>query len=171
MSKILNSFFLAHRRVLLQPDKFGCPVNSSRLANSYVKKRLDFSLFPELDEKDLEEQFVHGSGPGGSKVNTSSNCVVLKHKPTGLVVKCHEERRVITNQKLARKLMLTKLDNYLNGENSIEAQTRRILREKEEIEAAIAAEKREKRLRYKQFCEEKKQERLQRLGETAKPDN
>ena len=37
--------------------------------------------------KDIEESFVKGNGPGGQKVNKSSNCVVLKHKPTGIVVK------------------------------------------------------------------------------------
>ena len=42
---------------------------------------------PVLDEKDLEEQFVRGSGPGGQATNKTSNCVVLKHIPTGLVVK------------------------------------------------------------------------------------
>ena len=38
---------------------------------------------PKIHEKDLEEQFVSGSGPGGQNVNKSTNCVVLKHKPTG----------------------------------------------------------------------------------------
>ena len=43
--------------------------------------------FPELDESELEEDFVRGSGPGGQSVNKTTNCVVLKHKPTGIVVK------------------------------------------------------------------------------------
>lgn len=43
--------------------------------------------FPELLESDLEEQFVRGSGPGGQSVNKTSNCVVLKHRPSGLTVK------------------------------------------------------------------------------------
>lgn len=42
---------------------------------------------PVLDESDLEESFVHGQGPGGQSVNKTSNCVVLKHHPTGLIVK------------------------------------------------------------------------------------
>lgn len=47
------------------------------------KKRLDFSQVPVLAEEDLEEQFVRGSGPGGQATNTTNNCVVLLHKPTG----------------------------------------------------------------------------------------
>ena len=46
--------------------------------------------FPELKEDELEEQFVRGHGPGGQAVQTTSNCVVLKHIPTGIFVKvCH----------------------------------------------------------------------------------
>lgn len=47
------------------------------------KKDLDYSSFPKLNEDDLEEQFVRGSGPGGQSVNKTSNCVVIVHKPTG----------------------------------------------------------------------------------------
>lgn len=42
---------------------------------------------PVLNEDDLEEQFVRGSGPGGQATNKTSNCVVLKHIPSGIVVK------------------------------------------------------------------------------------
>lgn len=42
---------------------------------------------PVLNEDELEEQFVRGSGPGGQATNKTSNCVVLKHVPTGIVVK------------------------------------------------------------------------------------
>lgn len=43
--------------------------------------------FCELKEEDLEEDFVRGSGPGGQSVNQTANCVVLKHRPSGIVVK------------------------------------------------------------------------------------
>lgn len=42
---------------------------------------------PMLKEDELEEQFVRGSGPGGQATNKTSNCVVLKHIPSGIVVK------------------------------------------------------------------------------------
>lgn len=41
----------------------------------------------EVREEDLEEQFVKGGGNGGQKINKTSNCVVLKHLPTGITVK------------------------------------------------------------------------------------
>lgn len=46
-------------------------------------KHIDFSLVPKINESDLSEQFVRGSGPGGSAVNKNANCVVLTHNPTG----------------------------------------------------------------------------------------
>lgn len=42
---------------------------------------------PVVHEEDLDEQFVRGSGPGGQATNKTSNCVVLRHIPTGIVVK------------------------------------------------------------------------------------
>lgn len=47
----------------------------------------DFVDLPVLNEDELEEQFVRGSGPGGQATNKTSNCVVLRHIPTGIVVK------------------------------------------------------------------------------------
>lgn len=47
------------------------------------KSSIDYSKFPTLKEKDIEEQFIQGHGPGGSNVNKSTNCVLLKHLPTG----------------------------------------------------------------------------------------
>jgi len=50
-------------------------------------KQSDALLYPPLANEELEERFVRGSGPGGQSVNKTSNCVVLKHIPTGVVVK------------------------------------------------------------------------------------
>ena len=47
--------------------------------------------YPPLDEAELEESFVRGSGPGGQNVNKLSNCVMLKHLPTGVIIKVSEE--------------------------------------------------------------------------------
>lgn len=72
----------------------------------------------EIHEKDLREEFIKGFGPGGQKTNKSNNCVVLKHLPTGMVVKVHDSRDQLVNRKLARKLLLSKLDFVINGETS-----------------------------------------------------
>lgn len=91
----------------------------------FKKNFLDYSKFPTLIEDEIEESFVRGSGPGGQAVNKTSNCVVLRHKPTNIVIKCHIHRVVSENQKEARKILLNKLDVFYNKEDSIEAQEKR----------------------------------------------
>jgi len=90
------------------------------------RQTIDRSKVPTINENDLEEMFVKGSGPGGSAVNKNSNCVVLKHKPTGIVIKCHESRCVEDNRKLAREKLVEKLDVIKNGDESVEAQKKAI---------------------------------------------
>jgi protein subunit release factor B len=36
-----------------------------------------------IDPAAIEEQFVKGGGPGGSKINKTANCVVLRYEPLG----------------------------------------------------------------------------------------
>jgi len=72
----------------------------------------------ELIEDELTETFVRGSGPGGQKINKTSNRVVLIHEPTQLRVECQETRSLQQNRKIARKRMAEKLDEYLNGNQS-----------------------------------------------------
>lgn len=55
----------------------------------------DLTDLPILNEDELEEQFVRGSGPGGQATNKTSNCVVLKHIPTGIVVKVSVKHAMI----------------------------------------------------------------------------
>ncbi|XP_053135410.1 mitochondrial translation release factor in rescue [Hemicordylus capensis] len=80
-------------------------------------KKSSSDLLP-LNEADLEEQFVRGFGPGGQATNKTSNCVVLKHLPSGIVVKCHQTRSVITNRKRAREILQEKVDVFYKGETS-----------------------------------------------------
>nr|CAD7395937.1 unnamed protein product [Timema cristinae] len=103
---------------------------TSNVFNIREKHTIDSSHIPTLREEDFEEQFVRGSGPGGSAVNKNSNCVVLIHKPSGIVVKCHQSRSQDKNRKLARQMLVTKLDNLLNGDGSVEAQQQAILDKK-----------------------------------------
>lgn len=51
------------------------------------KHVIDRSRVPQLVESELLEQHVRGAGPGGQATNKTSNCVVLKHLPTGRFLK------------------------------------------------------------------------------------
>ena len=71
-------------------------------------------------ESDIDEQFVRSSGAGGQKVNKVSSCVVLHHRPTGIRVKCQQERSQALNRFLARRLLLDKIDTQQRGAASAE---------------------------------------------------
>ena len=73
-------------------------------------------------EQDIEEQFVRSSGAGGQKVNKTSSCVVLHHRPTGIRVKCQQERSQALNRFLARRILLDKIEAQLRGAHSAKQQ-------------------------------------------------
>ena len=72
--------------------------------------------------EDLVESFVRSSGPGGQKVNKTSTCVVLLHRPTGFMVKCQTERSQALNRFLARRMLLDKIERHRLGVLSAEKQ-------------------------------------------------
>eukprot|EP00026_Physarum_polycephalum_P005411 Phypoly_transcript_05445.p1 GENE.Phypoly_transcript_05445~~Phypoly_transcript_05445.p1 ORF type:complete len:205 (+),score=40.89 Phypoly_transcript_05445:65-679(+) len=81
-----------------------------------------------IDENDLEEKFVIGSGPGGQHLNKTSTTCFLKHKPTGVFVKCNTTRSLPQNRKLAREILNDKIDHMLNGKLSKIEQEREKIR-------------------------------------------
>ena len=77
-----------------------------------------------VDETEIEETFVRSGGPGGQKVNKSSSCVMLLHRPTGLRVKNQTTRHQAMNRFLARRLLLDKIERMRKGH--VEAEQARI---------------------------------------------
>jgi len=62
-----------------------------------------------IREEDLEERFVRSSGAGGQHVNKTATCVWLKHRPSGMEVKCMRDRSQSVNRFLARRELVEKL--------------------------------------------------------------
>lgn len=91
-------------------------------------------------EDDLIEKFILGSGSGGQKINKTNSCVWIKHEPTGITVKCQQERSRELNRYYARQWLCDKLDFQKN-------------KDKSEREQAIAKIKRQKRKRSKRAKE------------------
>src|SRR6478735_360955 len=60
---------------------------------------------------DVEETFIRGAGAGGQKINKTSSTVRLRHRPTGLDVRCQRER----NQSVNRLLAWTELADQLEA--------------------------------------------------------
>jgi protein subunit release factor B len=100
-------------------------------------------------EADFEESFLRSSGPGGQNVNKVATCVVLRHRPSGLEVRCQRERSQALNRFLARRLLLHRLEAQRLGRLSEEAQRIAKIRRQKRRRSRRAKEKllRDKRLR------------------------
>jgi protein subunit release factor B len=71
-----------------------------------------------IREEDLVEKFIKGSGPGGQKINKTSSCVYLLHKPSGIEIKCQRERSQAMNRFFARRELCDRLAEKTLGEKS-----------------------------------------------------
>lgn len=74
------------------------------------------AVMPEAEEADvtinpadIEMQVMRSTGAGGQSVNTTDSAVRLIHKPTGIVVKCQQEKSQLKNRAMALKMLRTRL--------------------------------------------------------------
>jgi len=75
-------------------------------------------------EEDLDETFILGGGPGGQKTNKTSSVVRLSHGPSGIQVRCGENRSREINRWLARRALAEKILEREQGRKSAQQQER-----------------------------------------------
>lgn len=85
-----------------------------KLPPPFPEKALELQIFPQ----DITEQFVRGTGSGGQKMNKTSSCVVLRHVPTGIEVRCQKHREQSANRLSAYKLLILKIEDKVKGAQS-----------------------------------------------------
>jgi protein subunit release factor B len=113
-------------------------------------------------DADLDEQFVRSGGKGGQNVNKVATCVVLRHLPTGVAVKCQQERSQALNRFLARRELVRKLEARVRGVAEEAARERARIRRQKRKRSRRADEK---RLAAKRVQAEKKASRQAPAGD------
>jgi peptide chain release factor 1 len=80
----------------------------------------------QLRDEDLQISIAASGGPGGQGVNTTNSAVQVLHKPTGMIVKCQDERSQLKNKARALKVLRSRLlEREQRAQQEAEASERR----------------------------------------------
>jgi peptide chain release factor 2 len=119
-----------HRLVRISPFDANKRRHTSFAAVDCIPEFED-DLDIEIKEEDIKVDYYRAGGPGGQNVNKVSSAVRMTHLPTGIVVKCQNERSQHKNKAEALKVLKSRL--YIMEQKKRDAELAKLYGDKGEI--------------------------------------
>lgn len=115
MKSVFDNEVGTHYWQRIPPTEKRGRVHTSTIAVSILDKNLLSNKKVKINHRDIDIEYTCSGGKGGQNVNRRSTCVILKHKPTGIIIRSEENRTQEKNEKAAfdrlEKLIQRQIDD------------------------------------------------------------